>query len=517
MQQLIDLYKLWSGKAPTSVEKMQGAGSNRQYFRLTGDDGSTMVGVIGTSKEENHAFINIDRHFVRQKLPVPELLAVSDDEMRYLQTDLGSTSLFDSIRGGREAGGRYNLKEQELLKKTIRALPSIQIRGARGLDWNVCYPLPVFNEESVLFDLNYFKYCFLKPTELDFNEVYLEANFRCMAKDLTSERGESFLYRDFQARNVMLDNNGNPYFIDFQGGRKGPFYYDLASFLWQASAKYPFKLRRDLIAEYYNALKQYREVPSSRHFAERLTLFVLFRTLQVLGAYGFRGYFEHKQHFIDSIPPAMDNLRDLLKLREEILPYPYLRDVLTRLTQMPQFAHEEPDVQPRKDGFKTTTATIYPQHPQDGLPTFSKYDGKGPLVIDVYSFSYKKGIPEDSSGNGGGYVFDCRSTHNPGRYEPYKKLTGLDEPVIRFLEDDGEILEFLEHVYALADKHVSRYIQRGFTHLMFCFGCTGGQHRSVYSAQHLAEYLNDKYGIEVRITHREQDIQQILPAKNIEK
>ena len=180
---------------------------------------------------------------------------------------------------------------------------------------------------------------------------------------------------------------------------------------------------------------------------------------------------------------------------------------------MPQFAPHETPIQPRTDGFKTTSVDIYPLNPQDGLPTFSKYDGKGPLVLTVYSFSYKRGIPEDPSGNGGGYVFDCRSTHNPGRYEPYKKLTGLDEPVIRFLEDDGEIITFLEHVYALADKHVARYIQRGFTHLMFCFGCTGGQHRSVYSAQHLAEHIHQKFGIEVRVIHREQNIEQIMPAQ----
>ncbi len=513
MQQLIELYKKWAGTGPAHVEKLAGAGSNRQYYRLTGADGKTVIGAIGTSREEDHAFISIDRHFVKQKLPVPEVLDVSDDEMRYLQTDLGLTSLFDAIKGGREAGGRYNLAEQELLRKTIRALPNLQIHGAQGMDWSVCYPQPEFDAEGVLFDLNYFKYCFLKPSEIDFNEVHLEANFRSLARDLTSESGEGFLYRDFQARNVMLDKEGNPYFIDFQGGRKGPFYYDIASFLWQASAKYSFKLRRELIAEYYDSLKQYIEVPNVRHFARCLTLFVLFRTMQVLGAYGFRGYFEHKQHFIDSIPPAMDNLRDLLNLREDLLPYPYLRDVLTRLTELPQYAHKDPAVQPRKDGFKTTSSDIYPKHPQDGLPTFSKYDGKGPLVVDVYSFSYKKGIPEDPSGNGGGYVFDCRSTHNPGRYEPYKKLTGLDEPVIRFLEDDGEILEFLDHVYALADKHVARYIQRGFTHLMFCFGCTGGQHRSVYCARHLAEHINKKFGIEVHVTHREQNVQQILPAK----
>ena len=195
-----------------------------------------------------------------------------------------------------------------------------------------------------------------------------------------------------------------------------------------------------------------------------------------------------------------------------MLPYPYLREVLKALVDLPKFAPKKDEIQPRKDGFKTTDSNIYPKNPQDGLPTFSKYDGKGPLVVRVYSFSYKKGIPEDPTGNGGGYVFDCRSTHNPGRYEPYKKLTGLDEPVIRFLEDDGEIVEFLQHVYALADHHVARYIQRGFTSLMFCFGCTGGQHRSVYSAQHLAEHIHEKFGVEVQIVHREQNIRQTLEA-----
>ena len=443
---------------------------------------------------------------------MPQVLAVSDDGLRYLQTDLGSISLFDAVRGGREAGGRYNLEEQELLKRTIRQLPNIQIRGARGLDWQNCYPQPEFDEDSVLFDLNYFKYCFLKPSGLDFHELKLEANFRLMAKDLTSEQVDSFLYRDFQARNVMLDAEGNPYFIDFQGGRKGPYYYDLASFLWQASARYSNKLRRELVSEYYEALKLYTEVPSVRHFVTRLSLFVLFRTLQVLGTYGFRGYFERKKHFIESIPPAMDNLRELLKMGEDVFPYPYMMDMLRRLTELPQYAHIEQPAASRADGYKTADSNVYVAHPQDGPATFSKYDGKGPLRVRVFSFSYRKGIPEDSSGNGGGYVFDCRSTHNPGRYEPYKKLTGLDEPVIRFLEDDGEILTFLESVYKLADAHVQRYIDRGFTDLMFSFGCTGGQHRSVYSAQHLAEHIHNKFGIEVHVCHREQGIEQTLQS-----
>jgi len=265
-------------------------------------------------------------------------------------------------------------------------------------------------------------------------------------------------------------------------------------------------------------------VPSTHHFVARLSLFVLFRTLQVLGAYGFRGYFERKQHFIDSIPPAIQNLRELLdfntprmgasfNVRSSVFAYPHLMDVLRRLCDLPQFQQIEATAS-RADGYRTTDRNPYKPHPKDGPATYSKYDAQGPLVVKVYSFSYRKGIPEDESGNGGGYVFDCRSTHNPGRYEPYKMLTGLDEPVIRFLEDDGEILTFLDSVYKLADAHVRRYIQRGFTSLMFSFGCTGGQHRSVYSAQHLAEHLNHKFGIEVRICHREQGIRQVLNAKN---
>ena len=517
MQKLIELYRKWSGAKPQQVEKLSAGGSNREYYRMTAADGSTVVGCIGTSRDEYHAFVYLAQHFTRRQLPVPTILAVSGDELRYLQSDLGSVSLFDAIRGGREAGGRYTVKEQELLKRTIRQLPNIQIRGARELDFANCYPQPAFDTNSVLFDLNYFKYCFLKATELDFHEMKLEADFRLLAKDLTEAGDEQcFLYRDFQARNVMMvegpepnSQSPLPYFIDFQGGRKGPYYYDVASFIWQASAKYPYKVRRELVYEYYNALKQYTEVPAPHAFVERLSLFVLFRLLQVLGAYGFRGYFERKAHFIESIPPAIQNLRELLDERN--FPYPYLTDLLQRLTQLPKFQQIEATAS-RADGYKTTDKNPYKPHPQDGPATFSKYDAQGPLVVRVYSFSFTKGIPEDESGNGGGYVFDCRSTHNPGRYEPYKQLTGLDEPVIRFLEDDGEILTFLDSVYKLADAHVRRYIQRGFTSLMFCFGCTGGQHRSVYSAQHLAEHIHQKFGIEVRICHREQKITQTLPA-----
>ena len=501
MEKLCELYTKWCETEPVSVEKLPAAGSNRIYYRMTGKDGKTIIGVVGTSCDENHAFVYLANHFSQLHLSVPHVLAVSEDESCYLQTDLGGTSLFDALKEGREKGGQYNEQEKALLRTTIRELPRIQILGARGLDWSNCYPQPEFDMDSVMFDLNYFKYCFLKATGLDFHELKLEADFRLLASDLLAEKQEAFLYRDFQARNVMLcqqpaansqqptANRQQPYFIDFQGGRKGPIYYDVASFLWQASARYPSELRKELLKEYYESLKNYMKVPSEQHFNQQLQLFVLFRTLQVLGAYGFRGYFERKKHFIDSIPSALDNLRQLL---DEMPPdYPYLLDVLRKLVEKAR----------SNDGAREHDHS--PSSPSHLAPS---------LIVRVFSFSYKKGIPEDQSGNGGGYVFDCRSTHNPGRYEPYKKLTGLDASVIRFLEDDGEILTFLDSVYKLADHHVERYLQRGFTSLMFSFGCTGGQHRSVYSAQHLAEHIHRKYGVEVRLCHREQGITQTLTA-----
>ena len=485
MERLRALFRSCCGHDAVAVTPITGSGSNRQYFRLTGIDGHTLIGVIGTSKEENHAFIYLAQHFWHQQLPVPHVLAMTADGCCYLQNDLGSRSLFDALQAGREAGGCYSEAEVKLLRRTIALLPALQYKGAEGLDFNQCYPMATMDRQSILFDLNYFKYCFLKATGLDFHEVRLEEDFQRMAEDLLAHPSDTFLYRDFQARNVMLDGKGNPYFIDFQGGRRGPVQYDLASFLWQASARYPQALREELINVYLQALREYTEVDETQ-FREQLQLFVLFRLLQVLGAYGFRGYFERKKHFLVSIPPAIQNLRELLPNLKDS-PYPYLLQVLCELTCLPRFAP-----------VTSCEASV------------SRYDGQGSLVVDVFSFSYRKGIPEDTSGNGGGYVFDCRSTHNPGRYEPYKQLTGLDEPVIRFLEEDGEILTFLESVYRLADAHVERYLQRGFTHLMFSFGCTGGQHRSVYSAQHLAEHLHHKFGIEVHITHREQHITQTL-------
>lgn len=517
MQKLTQLYKEFANINPVKIEEIAQSGSSRKYYRIVAPEGfipKTVIGVIGSSVEEDNTFIYLTEHFNKRKLSVPKILKVSSDHLRYLQTDLGSTSLYKALEKGRKLCGRYNLEEKDLLKRTIAKLPEIQMRGAYGLDFKKCYPVETFDKNSVLFDLNYFKYCFLKTLDIDFNELKLEAVFQLFSSDLIQDYGESFMYRDFQARNVMLSTDNEPYFIDYQGGRRGPIEYDVVSFLWQASAHYPEKLRDELIDTYIESLKHYIGV-NEAEFRNNLNKFVLFRLLQVLGAYGFRGYYEHKQYFLDSIPFAIDNLRS--GLDKNFCPYPYLNYILQQITELPQFNKTEPIAIKRKDGLKTAITNIYRPNPIDGIATYSKYDNKGALVVRVYSFSFHKGIPLDESGNGGGYVFDCRSTRNPGRYEPYKLLTGLDEPVIRFLEDDGEILTYLESVYKLADLHVKRYIERGFTDLMFSFGCTGGQHRSVYGAEHLAQHLNDKFGVEVRICHREQNITKILLSKDIEE
>ena len=524
------------GAPPKTVEPITGSGSNRRYVRFTSSAGKSVIGVIGTSLEENHAFCYLSDHFCSQDLPVPRVLVVSSDGLRYLQEDLGARSLFDALSGGRAAGGRYSEEERELLRRTIAMLPALQIRGAEGLDFSHCYPQAEMDEMNVHFDLNYFKYSFLKPSGVDFHEVRLEREFDRFARDLVVSDEQAFLYRDFQARNVMLDAAGNPHFIDFQGGRRGPVQYDLASFLWQASARYSPELREELIDVYLENLRHYVEVDEAS-FRQRLRLFVLFRLLQVLGAYGYRGFFERKQHFLDSIPPALDNLWAILQ-EEDGCPYEYMRAVLEKMVDPPPALPVREGAEcirlgesilpskvtaPSSPGSQVSAPSLtgceeggtecsgWTRSGGESAPSLTgRVRGGSSLLVRIFSFSYKRGIPEDTSGNGGGYVFDCRSTHNPGRYEPYKQLTGLDEPVIRFLEEDGEILTFLDSVYRLADAHVERYLQRGFTDLMFSFGCTGGQHRSVYSAQHLAEHLHDKYGIVVDLTHREQHIHTIL-------
>lgn len=472
---LIDLYKSYFGQEPSSVNALDGAGSNRKYYRLTNDEGESVVGVIGTSAEENKAFYELALEFANRGLNTPKVIGRSDDYILYLQEDLGSISLFDAIQKGREVNGSYSPEERGLIEKTIALLPRIQFEGAGEKVFSLCYPQREMDRVSVMFDLNYFKYNFLKLTGIEFNEYKLQYDLESFADAILSESGDTFLYRDFQTRNVML-NDGKPMFIDFQGGRKGPIYYDVASFLWQASAKFTDELRDKMINVYLEALKPYKQI-EKEEFVAKLRLFVLFRLLQVLGAYGFRGLWEKKKHFVDSIPSAVLNLKKDIEMGS-CDEYPYLKEVCEQIIEW-----------------------------QANRP-------KPNRGIRVYSFSFKKGIPNDDSGNGGGYVFDCRGSNNPGRYDEYKPLTGLDQPVIDFLEKDGEILSFLDNIYPIADFHVQRWLERGFADLMFCFGCTGGRHRSVYSAQHLAEHINEMFGVEVYLCHRERGIETVLEAKN---
>lgn len=471
MKELEKLFEEYTKQKPESIYELPSSGSNRRYFRISGS-GITLIGAKGTSIEENIAFMEIAKHFKLKGLPVPQVLCASESKEFYLQEDLGDITLFNTIQQGRETSN-FSPDEISLLKKTIATLPKLQFEGGKGLDYSICFPQPEFDERNVWFDCNYFKYCFLKTTGIEFSEIRLHDDLTKMAADLLEGGNEEvFMYRDFQARNVMLVND-NPYFIDFQGGRKGPLYYDLASFVWQAKANYPTELKETLIETYREALKPYKDIPKEE-FYRKLRLFVLFRTMQVLGAYGFRGYFEKKPHFLQSVPFAIDNLRKLIN-EQPFTEYPYIQEILEELTSMSQF---------------------------------SDLRAERKLEVRIFSFSYKKGIPVDTSGNGGGYVFDCRAINNPGKYDHFKHFTGLDKEVIDFLEEDGEVTKFLSHVYELADAHVARYVQRKFTNLMFSFGCTGGQHRSVYCAQHLAEYLAKKYNISVILYHREQDIRQ---------
>ena len=469
MERVIQVYKDIFLKKPSGCVSLAGSASNRKYFRLV-DDKASYIGVLGTDAAENRAFVTLAEHFRSKGISVPAVLGVSSDFRTYLQEDLGDDVLFNLYIRARGRGEGLS-EAEELLCKAVSQLPKIQFEGAEGLDFGICYPQPSFDRRMIMFDLNYFKYCFLKPSGLEFNEVLLQDDFERLADDLLLEDSDTFLYRDFNSRNVMV-KDGKPYFIDFQGGRRGPVYYDVASFVYHSRADYPQELQQRMLECYISGLSEYKDV-DREHFDTMLGRFRLFRLLQTLGAYGFRGMVEQKADFVVAIPNALRDLKSVLAMISDR--YPYMNEVLGRMADLPRFV--------------------------------SRTSSEQVLEVKVMSFSFKKGIPADSSGNGGGYVFDCRGMHNPGRYAPYKALTGRDEPVIRFLEDDGEVFTFLEHVYGVVDPHVESFASRGFNSLMVCFGCTGGQHRSVYCAERLAAHLKEKYpDICVTLKHREQNI-----------
>ena len=461
MEILKELYKTERGEYPLTITKLSGDGSNRCYYRLSSGD-TSYIGVAGVSKEENVAFITIANTFNECGINAPKIIAASEDMMHYIQEDLGDDSLFSILKESRECG-IFSNEDSEKLCRVMALLADIQFKVGEKLNFDVCYPVSEFDKTSIFWDLNYFKYCFLKNTGIEIDEPCLEKEFSLLCDLLLEENDNTFIYRDFQSRNIMWCND-KPYFIDFQGGRRGPIYYDVASFIGQTRAKYSEEVCEMMIDAYLVSLSKYKCV-DKEHFIEKLNLFRIFRLLQTLGAYGYRGLFEHKKAFIDPIPSTLSQLYDLLTKCDINLPY--IKSAIERVKELPRF-------------------------------TKTEYSG---LVVDVMSFSFHRGIPDDYSGNGGGFVFDCRAIHNPGRYAEYKKLNGMDAPVIEFLEQESNIAEFLDSAYYMVDNMVETYSKRGFTHIQICCGCTGGQHRSVYSAEHIAKHIAEKFGVRVNVNH----------------
>ena len=468
-QDLIDLYKTRFQEKSVTVEILPPSGSYREYIRLS----SPHFKAIGSWNEdikENNAFIEFSKHFRSKGINVPEIYDYNPASTIYLQEDLGDDTLFSYLSSIRETDG-FSHEIIGVYRNVVRELPKIQIIAGNDLNYDFCYPRKAFDRQSMMWDLNYFKYYFLKLAKIFFNEQLLEDDFITFTGYLLQAESNFFMFRDFQSRNIML-RDGEPWFIDYQGGRQGALQYDLASLLYDSKADIPEQIREELIDEYLDEVEKIHRVDRNE-FRQYFYGYVLIRMMQAMGAYGFRGFYEKKEHFLKSIPFALRNLEIVLqKLDLPINPAELIR-VLKSL--------------PNGEILKN----IAPK------PT--------ELTIDITSFSYKKGYPADQSGNGGGFVFDCRSVRNPGKYDQYKSLTGKDEAVIRFFEEDSDMEEFLKPIFLIVERSVEKYTERRFSHLAVSFGCTGGQHRSVYSAERMATYLRNKYPARVVIHHREQE------------
>ena len=466
--QVIELASAYFGSDDLHFEKLPQSGSQRLYMRVSYHKEEAMA-AFSENTAENKAFITFLKHFSEKALPVPELYAADNNMQAYLMEDLGDVSLFSLIPDEGIQPGNENLTE--LYKKALSGLVRFQTEGHRGLDYEVAYPRKSFDEKSIRWDLNYFKYYFLHVSGIHYNENQLEKGFDKLVELLLQTDHDYFMYRDFQARNIMIVNN-EPRFIDFQGGRQGPPHYDVVSLLYQARANIHPLVKKQLLNHYLDELTKKRPV-QPEVFRDQMEYFKLVRTLQVLGAYGFRGYIEQKAHFLKSVPFALNTLRDILSARrlpESLNP---LTDILRELVH---------------------------QHAE-------KHKKTGNLTITINSFSYlKAGIPDDATGNGGGFVFDCRGLPNPGRHAEFIHLTGQDYPVIQFLQERNEVSRFIENIFRVVSQTIDNYIEREFEHLMINFGCTGGQHRSVYCAEKLAEKLKDRYDIQIRIRHYQQEL-----------
>ena len=451
------------------VRPIQGqlGGSGRLILRLSGG-GMTSVGVLYGVREENVAFVEFSKHFRRHGLPVPEIYQEDLSRGAYLEEDLGDTTLFEYLSRNR-AGDVIAPEVVETYRKVVAELPRFQIEAGRDLNYKVCYPRSSFDRQSITWDLNYFKYYFLRLAGISFNEQALEYDFGRLTKFLLTANHDYFLYRDFQSRNVML-RDGQPYFLDYQGGRKGALHYDIASLLYDGKADLPPALRQELLDYYIDCVGSF--IGIDRHaFMEHYYGYVYVRIMQALGAYGFRGFYERKAHFLQSVPFALKNLRWLAENVKLPIELPALMDAFQAMAGSEKLL---------------------------GLATSAD-----PLTVRVFSFSFHGEKPVDPSGNGGGFVFDARSLPNPGREEQYKLLTGKDQAVIDYLNRKGAVHQFLASVLSLVDSSVSSYQRRGFKSLVVSFGCTGGQHRSVYLAEQLAKHLRDSDRVDVIVRHLE--------------
>jgi aminoglycoside/choline kinase family phosphotransferase len=453
----------------TQVRPLQGelGGSGRKIIRLASHNISA-IGILYDVREENVAFLEFSRHFRKHGLPVPEIYGEDLDHGAYLEEDFGDTSLFEFLSKNR-SGENIAPAVVEAYRKVIATLPRFQVEAGRDLNYRVCYPRDSFDRQSVSWDLNYFKYYFLRLAGIPFSEQALEDDFGRLTEFLLSAPRDLFLYRDFQSRNIML-RDGQPYFLDYQGGRKGALQYDVASLLYDAKADLPPELRQLLLDHYLDALAGFVDLKRDE-FMHHYYAYVYVRIMQALGAYGFRGFYERKAHFLQSVPYALKNLRWLLHNVTLPIPLPTLMGA-----------------------FHSMLASEKLQ----GLA--SEADS---LTVRIFSFSFHRGLPKDESGNGGGFVFDGRSLPNPGREERFKPLTGRDGPVIEYLNQQESVHQFLASVMSLLDASLASYQRRGFKHLMVSFGCTGGQHRSVYLAEQVAKRLRGRSGVEVVLVHRE--------------
>ncbi|MGA9797594.1 MAG: RNase adapter RapZ [Terriglobales bacterium] len=453
----------------TQVKPLQGelGGSGRKIIRLSSDQFSA-IGILYDVLEENVAFLEFSRHFRRHGLPVPEIYGEDLSQGAYLEEDLGGTTLFEFLSRNR-TGESVAPQAVEAYRKVIAILPRFQVEAGRDLNYKVCYPRASFDRQSIAWDLNYFKYYFLRLAGIPFNEQALEDDFDRLTELLLSAPHDYFLYRDFQSRNIMWRDD-QPFFLDYQGGRKGALQYDVASLLYDAKADLPPELRQQLLDHYLETLSGFINV-DRQNFMRYYYAYVYVRIMQALGAYGFRGFYERKAHFLQSVPYALKNLRWLLHNVTLPIALPTLTEAFNSMLGSGKLQNLAVDAEN--------------------------------LVVRILSFSFHRGWPKDETGNGGGFVFDGRSLPNPGREERFKSLTGRDAPVIEYLNQQESVHQFMAGVLSLVDASVSEYQRRGFKNLMVSFGCTGGQHRSVYLAEQLAKRLRGRSGVEVILRHRE--------------